>query len=51
MVFLLRIQIKKIGELINKSYEIGVRKLIIITGKGIHSDNEKILMCQKNLVN
>ena len=32
---------KKIGELINKSYEIGVRKLVIITGKGIHSDNEK----------
>ena len=32
---------KKIGELIDKSYEIGVRKLVIITGKGIHSDNEK----------
>ena len=27
--------------MINKSYEIGVRKLVIITGKGIHSDNEK----------
>ena len=32
---------KKIGELINKSYEMGVRKLVIITGKGIHSNNEK----------
>ena len=32
---------KKIEELINKSYEIGVRKLIIITGKGLHSENER----------
>ena len=31
----------KVKNLINKSYEIGVRKLVIITGKGIHSDNEK----------
>ena len=32
---------KKIEDLINKSYDIGVRKLVIITGKGLHSDNEK----------
>ena len=40
---------KKIGELINKSYEIGVRKLVIITGKGIHSDNEKNPYISKDL--
>tara|TARA_B100000035_G_scaffold78180_1_gene65289 strand:- start:654 stop:1067 length:414 start_codon:yes stop_codon:yes gene_type:complete len=32
---------KKIEDLINKSYEIGVRKLVVITGKGLHSENEK----------
>ena len=30
------------GKLELSSYEMGVRKLVIITGKGIHSDNEKI---------
>ena len=40
---------KKIGELIDKSYEIGVRKLVIITGKGIHSDNEKNPYVSKDL--
>ena len=32
---------KKIEDLINKSYEIGVRKLVVITGKGLHSENEQ----------
>ena len=30
-----------IEKLINMSYEQGVSKLIVVTGKGIHSDNEK----------
>ena len=41
MAFLLKMQIKKIEDLINKSYEIGVRKLVVITGKGLHSENEQ----------
>ena len=32
---------KKIEYLINSSYENGIRKLIIVTGKGLHSENEK----------
>jgi len=32
---------KKIYELINSSYNQGINKLIIVTGKGIHSKNEK----------
>ncbi len=31
---------KKIKDLINDSYEKGVNKLIIVTGKGLHSKNE-----------
>jgi len=31
---------KKIKNLINQSYENGINKLIIVTGKGIHSKNE-----------
>ena len=31
----------KIENLIHNSYEKGVSKLIIVTGKGLHSDNEK----------
>ena len=31
----------KIGDLIKNSYEKGVSKLIIVTGKGLHSENEK----------
>ena len=31
----------KIEDLIHNSYEKGVSKLIIVTGKGLHSDNEK----------
>tara|TARA_B100001057_G_C22047502_1_gene643296 strand:- start:47 stop:460 length:414 start_codon:yes stop_codon:yes gene_type:complete len=32
---------KKIQDLIHNSYEKGVKKLIIITGKGLHSENKK----------
>ena len=32
---------KSIRNFINKSYEENVNKLIIVTGKGIHSNNEK----------
>ena len=32
---------KKINDLIHDSYETGVSKLIIVTGKGLHSENEK----------
>ena len=39
----------KVKNLINKSYENGVRKLIIITGKGLHSENEKDPYVSKNL--
>ena len=40
---------KKISEIINKSYERGIKKLIIITGKGIHSQNEKNPYISNNL--
>ena len=30
-----------IEKIIKKSYENGIRKLIVITGKGLHSENEK----------
>ena len=32
---------RKIVDLINESYNSGINKLVIVTGKGIHSDNEK----------
>ena len=32
---------KSINKLIKDSYKNGVRKLVVVTGKGIHSDNEK----------
>ncbi len=32
---------KKIKNLIHDSYKAGIRKLIIVTGKGLHSENEK----------
>ena len=38
----------KVEELINRSYENGIRKLILITGKGIHSDNNKNPYVSKN---
>ena len=31
---------KKIEQLINNSYQNGIHKLVIITGKGLHSNNE-----------
>ena len=40
---------KKISSLIKNSFEKGVRKLIIVTGKGIHSQNEKNPFVSKNL--
>ena len=36
-----------IENFINKNYDLGVHKLIIVTGKGLHSNNEKIRMFQK----
>ena len=38
-----------INNLIKDSYKNGVRKLIIVTGKGIHSDNEKNPYSSKDL--
>ncbi len=32
---------RKIKELINDSFENGVTKLVIVTGKGLHSQNDK----------
>ena len=32
---------KSIEDFINKSYEEGINKLIVVTGKGLHSNNEK----------
>ena len=32
---------RKINKLIKDSFRDGVRKLVVVTGKGIHSDNEK----------
>ena len=40
---------KKIEELINYSYNNGIRKLTIVTGKGIHSQNEKDPYVSKDL--
>ena len=39
----------KVKSLINESYKKGVRKLVIITGKGLHSKNEKNPYVSKNL--
>ena len=38
-----------IEKFINSSYEDGVLKLIVVTGKGIHSDNEKDPYVSKDL--
>ena len=38
-----------INKLIKESYKSGVRKLVIVTGKGIHSDNEKNPYSSKDL--
>ena len=40
---------KKIEHVINSSYENGIRKLIIVTGKGLHSENEKDPFVSKDL--
>ncbi len=40
---------KKIENIINKSYLEGVNKLIVITGKGIHSKNESDPFVSKDL--
>ena len=40
---------KKIEEFINKSFSENVNKLIIVTGKGLHSENEKDPYVSKNL--
>ena len=40
---------KSINKLIKDSYKKGVKKLIIVTGKGIHSDNEKNPYSSKDL--
>ena len=40
---------KTINKLIKDSYKNEVRKLVIVTGKGIHSDNEKNPYASKDL--
>ena len=40
---------KSINKLIKDSYKKGVKKLIIVTGNGIHSDNEKNPYTSKDL--
>jgi len=40
---------KKVYDLIHNSYETGINKLIIITGKGLHSENEKDPYISKDL--
>ena len=40
---------KTIEEFINKSYKEKINKLIVVTGKGLHSQNEKDPYVSKNL--
>ena len=40
---------KKINDLIRDSYEVGISKLIIVTGKGLHSENKKNPYISKDL--
>ena len=40
---------KTVERLINKSYDEGVSKIRIVTGKGLHSDNEKNPYISKDL--
>jgi len=40
---------RKISKLIKDSFKDGVRKLVVVTGKGIHSDNEKNPYASKDL--
>ena len=39
----------KVESLINDSYKKGIKKLVIITGKGLHSENERNPYVSKNL--
>ena len=39
----------RIKELINHAYNTGIKKILIITGKGLHSDNEKNPYISKDL--
>ena len=39
----------KVRDFINESYLLGVNKLIIVTGKGLHSENEKNPYVSKDL--
>ena len=39
----------KVRDIILKSYEKGIKKLVLITGKGIHSQNEKDPYVSKDL--
>ena len=39
----------KVNNLINHAYENDIKKLIIVTGKGLHSENEKNPYVSKNL--
>jgi DNA-nicking Smr family endonuclease len=40
---------KSIQDFINKSYEDNINKLIVVTGKGLHSNNEKDPYVSKDL--
>ena len=40
---------KKVSFLIEDSYKKGIKKLVIVTGKGLHSQNEKDPYVSKNL--
>ena len=40
---------RTINKLIKDSFKDGVRKLVVVTGKGIHSDNEKNPYASKDL--
>ena len=40
---------QKISDFINKSYLTGINKLIVVTGKGLHSENEKNPYVSKDL--
>ena len=40
---------KKVEDIIQKSFEAGIKKLVLITGKGLHSQNEKDPYVSKDL--
>ena len=40
---------QKISDFINQSYLAGINKLIVVTGKGLHSENEKNPYVSKDL--